>query len=215
MAYFNLSAFTCSGIMVMMVSLFFSVESKENYNETELNLPKVLNTSLPLYLYYTCSNIFVQNECTKNICIVETYTCINMRKNMLTNYTYNFTLSTRKNVSMWDNTTYFAEFVNKTPPSPPSEMMYNTTTEGRMPYTIDMNLTFNEPDFYNCSVFNVTYTFNGLHLVPMETSMYIRGQLPNNTQPSEDCISHFLTYCRNRTIYKPYNSNCTLNETIC
>uniref|UniRef100_A0A6G5A4U3 Putative lipocalin n=1 Tax=Rhipicephalus microplus TaxID=6941 RepID=A0A6G5A4U3_RHIMP len=100
MAYFNLSAFTCSGIMVMMVSLFFSVESKENYNETELNLPKVLNTSLPLYLYYTCSNIFVQNECTKNICIVETYTCINMRKNMLTNYTYNFTLSTRKNVSM-------------------------------------------------------------------------------------------------------------------
>ncbi|XP_075726785.1 uncharacterized protein LOC142768653 isoform X3 [Rhipicephalus microplus] len=175
----------------------------------------VLNTSLPLYLYSYCSNIFGLDKCEDENCTVETYTCEHMRKIMLTNTTYNFTLSLRNNKTMWDNTTYHAEFVNMTPRKPPTEMMYNTTTGTGKPYSIDMNLTFSEPDSYNCSVFTVTYLYGGEHLFETLTSMYVTGPLPNNTPPEVYCQAHFLTLCPQRIIYKPYNSNCTVNRTIC
>ncbi|XP_075726784.1 uncharacterized protein LOC142768653 isoform X2 [Rhipicephalus microplus] len=186
MAHLTPNALTCSCIMVMVVSLLCPVQSKENVangtlarGRAELNLSKVLNTSLPLYLYSYCSNIFGLDKCEDENCTVETYTCEHMRKIMLTNTTYNFTLSLRNNKTMWDNTTYHAEFVNMTPRKPPTEMMYNTTT------------------------------------VETLTSMYVTGPLPNNTPPEVYCQAHFLTLCPQRIIYKPYNSNCTVNRTIC
>ncbi|XP_049274539.1 uncharacterized protein LOC119402288 isoform X2 [Rhipicephalus sanguineus] len=41
---------------------------------------------------------------------------------------------------------------------PPVEMIYNDTTPSKKtPYQIDLNLTYNQPDTYNCSVFTVSY----------------------------------------------------------
>ncbi|XP_049274541.1 uncharacterized protein LOC119402289 isoform X3 [Rhipicephalus sanguineus] len=139
----------------------------------ELNLLEVLNTSMPLYLYYFCNNMGIP-ECHGEECFKETYTCEHWRKRELTNTTYNFTDSLLNESLIWENTTYDAEILQT--PWPPTEMRYNDTT-------------------------GVT-----------TTAMYIRGSLPNGTLPPEYCQIHFLTYCHNTTIFKPYNWNCSLRE---
>ncbi|XP_037525366.2 uncharacterized protein LOC119402289 isoform X2 [Rhipicephalus sanguineus] len=174
----------------------------------ELNLLEVLNTSMPLYLYYFCNNMGIP-ECHGEECFKETYTCEHWRKRELTNTTYNFTDSLLNESLIWENTTYDAEILQT--PWPPTEMRYNDTTENKVSYIIDMNLTYNEPDTYNCSVFDVIFPQYQLIGVTT-TAMYIRGSLPNGTLPPEYCQIHFLTYCHNTTIFKPYNWNCSLRE---
>uniref|UniRef100_L7MBQ6 Putative secreted peptide n=1 Tax=Rhipicephalus pulchellus TaxID=72859 RepID=L7MBQ6_RHIPC len=220
MTYITVDALQCSCVVALLVSLLCTVESEEHVangtlarGRAELNLPMVLNTTLPLYLYYTCDKIMGLNDCNATNCITETDTCEHMRMKNLTYNTYNFTLSELYNFTTWKNTSYTAEFIfNKTPPI---EMMYNTTTTSKraIPYRVDMKLTFNEPDTYNCSVFTVTYVYGSQRLVGTKTSMYIRGRLPTNTTPELYCEADFFTHCYNTTIYKPYNSNCTVNET--
>ncbi|XP_049512414.1 uncharacterized protein LOC125940371 [Dermacentor silvarum] len=133
-----------------------------------------------------------------------------MRKVALTNTTYNFTQSMLNESKIWQNTSYSATFV--IPPTPPIEMKYNSTTDDTT-YEIDMTLTYNEPDSYNCSVFTVTSSpkqANGLRTA----AMYVRGPLPNGTFPPEYCQMDFLTYCYETTIYRPYNWNCSASEAI-
>uniref|UniRef100_L7M9B5 Putative secreted peptide n=1 Tax=Rhipicephalus pulchellus TaxID=72859 RepID=L7M9B5_RHIPC len=174
----------------------------------ELDLLMVLNTSDPLYLYYFCTDRG-KTECYADGCFNETYTCENWRKNDLTNATYNFTRSLR-NQSKWDSMNYSAQILSL--PWPPTEMKFNTTTPmfGNLGL-IDMNLTYNQPDSYNCSVFSVTYPRNGAENVTT-TAMYIRGNLTNGSLPTDECQMHFLTTCHNRTIYKPYNLSCIVPE---
>ncbi|XP_054921296.1 uncharacterized protein [Dermacentor andersoni] len=105
------------------------------------------------------------------------------------------------------NTSYSAEFV--TTQTPPIEMKYNGT-DGNTTYEIDMKLTYNQPDTYNCSVFTMTFTPNETADV-RAAAMYVRGGLPNGTLPPDYCQIEFMTHCFG-IIYKPYNWNCSVSE---
>ncbi|XP_075726782.1 uncharacterized protein LOC142768651 [Rhipicephalus microplus] len=175
---------------------------------TYLNLIEVLNTSDPLYEYYYCQNLGI-SECYADGCINEMNTCEHWHKEDLTNNSYNFTNPLLNKSQIWVNMSYFAEI--DTSQWPPTAMRFNDTTSNNVTYTVSVNLTYNEPDTYNCSVFSATFSTS--YFTSFSTTvMYIRGSLPNGTLPSDSCVQHFLTYCHNTTIWMPYNQNCSLSR---
>nr|XP_054921297.1 uncharacterized protein LOC129381997 isoform X3 [Dermacentor andersoni] len=117
------------------------------------------------------------------------------------------TSSAKPGETWGQNTSYSAEFV--TTQTPPIEMKYNGT-DGNTTYEIDMKLTYNQPDTYNCSVFTMTFTPNETADV-RAAAMYVRGGLPNGTLPPDYCQIEFMTHCFG-IIYKPYNWNCSVSE---
>ncbi|XP_037525446.1 uncharacterized protein LOC119402383 isoform X2 [Rhipicephalus sanguineus] len=117
----------------------------------ELNLTAVLNTTDPLYLYYWSVN--VSANCSGFECINETGTCDHLRKNNLTSDQYNFTRSFLTANKQWTNESYMGKFNNSR--SPPIEMMVTNLTSGSTG-SWDVQLWFNQPDTYNCSVVTIT-----------------------------------------------------------
>uniref|UniRef100_L7M985 Putative secreted peptide n=1 Tax=Rhipicephalus pulchellus TaxID=72859 RepID=L7M985_RHIPC len=176
------------------------------------NLIQVLNTSEPLYLFYTCINTGLR-DCPGNNCFNKTYTCEHMRQTDLTNTTYNFTESWL-NETIWLNSSHSAKILQT--PWPPTTMEYNITTDKyKNRYTVDMNLTYNEPDSYNCSVFDVTYPPDITADSPTRaTRMYVRGPIPNGTLPPVYCQIVFFQSCYNNTIFQPYDSNCSVSSNL-
>ncbi|KAL1443893.1 hypothetical protein MTO96_030145, partial [Rhipicephalus appendiculatus] len=158
----HFTAGSIQGVIFTLLCLLIGCDSDESTSEEpqgELykgrkyrDLLQVLNTSEPLYLFYMCMNTGIQ-DCPGNNCFNKTYTCEHMRKTGLTNTTYNFTKSVF-NETAWLNYSYSARILQ--PPFPPTAMEYNTTTSTQN-ITVNMNLTYNEPGSYNCSVFDVTY----------------------------------------------------------
>ncbi|XP_075532338.1 uncharacterized protein LOC142564987 [Dermacentor variabilis] len=205
---------SCPLTALFIVLFCWSVESVSggangtlSRGRRELNLPMVLNTTEPLFLYFFCTTPPRSRTCFGIQCINETNTCEHMRKISLTETTYNFTRSMLDESKEWKNTSYSAELLTER--KPPIEMKYNST-EGEKVYEIDMELTYNQPDTYNCSVFTVTFTPNDTADI-RTAAMYIRGGLPNGTLPPEYCQIEFMTHCSG-IIYNPYNWNCSVSE---
>uniref|UniRef100_A0A224Y7Z7 Lipocalin n=1 Tax=Rhipicephalus zambeziensis TaxID=60191 RepID=A0A224Y7Z7_9ACAR len=211
---------TVTGVTFTLLCFLIGCDSDQHRNQEPdgalyrgrkyLNLLNVLNTTEPLYLYYMCTSTGMP-ECNDTDCFNETYSCEHMRQTDLTNTTYNFTNSALDNSSVWVNTSYTANILQS--PWPPTEMQYNSTMgKSNQTYITDMNLTYNEPDTYNCSVFSVTYpSYVEADSELKITYMYVRGPIPNGTMPPDYCQLHFFGHCYQT---KPYNWNCSLNKEV-
>ncbi|XP_037525876.1 uncharacterized protein LOC119402902 [Rhipicephalus sanguineus] len=169
----------------------------------ENNFLMVLNTTEPLYLY--CWSVNGSEECNRTVesCIVDTGACEHIRKTALTTMQYNFTNSFLTSDHKWTNESYMGNFV--TSAEPPTEMNVTNITAGSTG-NWDVQLRYNQPDTYNCSVVTIKDRTSN---APMMCAMYIRGDLPNGTYPPVSCQEDYDTHCPSAIIYKSYMWNCS------
>ncbi|XP_037581820.2 uncharacterized protein LOC119465088 [Dermacentor silvarum] len=199
----------CSANIATILFYFvFSTEFVNIYSNGPLNLPMVLNTSEPLFLFLWSYKIRRPEEACKGYdCLKETGSCEQMRKIALDKYMYNFTVSKLRNQSEWDEQQRVGLFGNNTDP-PVSMKVYNTT--GGTGMYQNMTLIYNQEKTFNCSVFIVSEQ-DTQNAGATRCAMYVKGKLPNRVYPPLQCQIAFNTCGASKKVYKPYTWTCEVH----
>nr|XP_037273660.1 uncharacterized protein LOC119165661 [Rhipicephalus microplus] len=204
------------------VVIFYSIcgaEYVKTNSQADLNLLKVLNTSEPLYLFLWKPKIPTNETCVGYDCNKQTRTCEHMRKREMDRIYYNHTVSKLVSNKTWFNdTNLMGKFILGDPPHKIN--VYNVTDPIPEPFLSSycMELLYNEPYTYNCSVLLVSTDIYGMcnHsnpdvLATTKCSLYMRGKLPHRVYPPRECQFAFNKCSNSRITYMPYSPSCAVD----
>ncbi|XP_049274683.1 uncharacterized protein LOC125759680 [Rhipicephalus sanguineus] len=167
-----------------------------------LDLIKVLNTTDPIFLYMWKRNN--TEKCVGSDCLNQTKTCDHMREISLSNTYYVCRWSTLTGPDTWYNESRVGKFEEHQ--GPPVAMDLPRFIEEQRVHE-RMELKFNQPGTYNCSVFVVTDMRNK-NEGNVTCALYMRGKLKLRQYPPTACQIDFYQRCTSRMVYQPYSPDC-------